>query len=453
MNKENKKKKIMIAIIILSILAIILLIILMKKNYTKIDGEIYKRGYAPEGGQMNPNVHRVTNIADFYAVENCINKFLTYLTIDLNADSNTHDESDIKYTSDDFAKAMGIENQEDKNKSIYDLLDKTFIQKNQITTENLYHFINNREGNVAFEAEKMNVLEGDAVDTYSVYGRIYNVDTLETLEYIYYIVSIDKYKITFMIEPLKNIYKNIDEIILEKNIETIEENNTNGVQYENITDYDMALKHFTHYQINAIYNTEKEYEYIDKEYKEKKFGVIEGYKAYVTNNKEKISNSILESYQVEEDGENTRYICLDQNGNYYIFTETAVMDYTVILDTYTIDLPEFIEKYNGATEQQKVALNIDRFIQAINDGDYKYAYSCLADSYKQNNFRTQEEFEIYAKQSFYPISNLGFKDFNIQGELYTYSVILTNKQTGEQMNKTFIMQLGEGTEFVLSFDK
>ena len=450
MNKNNSKIIIIITIIFLSIIAIALLIILIKKSYVKVDGELYKIGYAPEGNQMSTEVHKVTNPVDFYAVSNCINKYLTYLSINLGDSNNI--VGDQKYASDNFATAMGIKTQEDKNKAIYDMLDSKFIEEKKVTTENLYSFINTRDGNIAFEAERINVLESEEVDTYSVYGKIYDIDTLETLDYAYYIVSIDKFKITFMIEPLKNTYKNLDEVVLESRVNQIEENNTNSVQYENLTDYDLALKHFTHYQTNSIYNTEKSYEFLNKEYREKKFGSIENYKAYIASNRENIANSILESYQIKQDGENTMYVCLDQNGNYYIFNETAVMEYTLILDTYTVDLPEIVNKYNAATEQQKVVYNIDKFITAINDNDYKYAYSCLADSYKNNNFKTQEEFETYAKENFYGYL-VQYNQFKTEGDYYTYSVILTNTATGQQISKTFICDLEEGTEFALSFNK
>ena len=129
------------------------------------------------------------------------------------------------------------------------------------------------------------------------------------------------------------------------------------------------------------------------------------------------------------------------------------MEYTLILDTYTIDLPEFLEKYNNSTDQQKVALNIDKFMQAINAKDYKYAYNCLADSFKNNYFKTQEEFENYAKENFYSSNNVEYNEFDTQGDVYTYSVILTDKETSEQKNKTFIVKLEEGTEFVLSFNR
>ena len=220
----------------------------------------------------------------------------------------------------------------------------------------------------------------------------------------------------------------------------------------NMSTHELLQIYFNNYKNAVLEEPEKAYNLLEKEYREKRFGSIEAYKLYIENNKEKITISAIDSYQVKQDGDNNRYICIDTEGNYYIFNETAVMDYTVILDTYTIDLPEFTEKYNTATEQQKVALNIDKFMQAINDKNYRYAYSCLADSYKNNNFKTLEEFEIYAKQNFYLSSRVGYKQFDILQEVYTYSVILTNEETGEQMNKTFIVQLGEGTEFVLSFN-
>ena len=92
-------------------------------------------------------------------------------------------------------------------------------------------------------------------------------------------------------------------------------------------------------------------------------------------------------------------------------------------------------------------------MRAINDRSYNYAYNCLADSFKNNYFKTQEEFETYVKSNFYESNSVTYNNFEKQGELYTYSVTITNKQTKEQKSKKFIMQLGEGTEFELSFDR
>lgn len=221
----------------------------------------------------------------------------------------------------------------------------------------------------------------------------------------------------------------------------------------NISTNELVQMYFNKYINNALQDIEQVYNLLNIEYREKKFGNIEEYKKYVENNKEMIIGNKLASYQTQKNGDNTRYICIDKNGKYYIFDETAIMEFTVILDAYTLDLPEFIEKYTSATEQQKVALNIEKFMQAINDKSYYYAYNCLADSYKNNYFKTQEEFENYVKENFYSNNTVGYNQFSQEGEVYTYSVVLTNKETGEQMNKTFIVKLEEGTDFVLSFNK
>ena len=39
------------------------------------------------------------------------------------------------------------------------------------------------------------------------------------------------------------------------------------------------------------------------------------------------------------------------------------------LDTYTIDLPEFVSKYNISSNEDKVLMNIQKVFDSINDKD------------------------------------------------------------------------------------
>jgi soluble lytic murein transglycosylase len=55
----------------------------------------------------------------------------------------------------------------------------------------------------------------------------------------------------------------------------------------------------------------------------------------------------LEKYLIKQRDGYTEYTLIDTYGNYYIFQETSPMQYTVVLDTYTIDIPEFVEKYSN----------------------------------------------------------------------------------------------------------
>ncbi len=68
------------------------------------------------------------------------------------------------------------------------------------------------------------------------------------------------------------------------------------------------------------------------------------------------------------------------------------MNYSVLLDMYTVELQEFTDKYNSAKGEEKVQYNLQLWFSAINDGDYSYAYSKLDQTYKNNNFPTQTDF-------------------------------------------------------------
>ena len=204
-----------------------------------------------------------------------------------------------------------------------------------------------------------------------------------------------------------------------------------------------------------IYNTQIAYNNLDANYKEKKFSSFDVFEKYVKNNIKKFFAISPDKYQKTVENNYTQYVLLDTAGNYYIFKETAPMKYTLILDTYTIDIPEFTKKYEASNDQQKVILNINKFMLAINDGDYKYAYNTLADNFKSSNFKTQQDFESYIKSSLFEKNKFDYEEFkNEASTYYTYKVKITNANGGSarEVNKTFIMVLEEGTDFKLSFN-
>ena len=173
------------------------------------------------------------------------------------------------------------------------------------------------------------------------------------------------------------------------------------------------------------------------------------------NNEEKYSKLRLDKYQISKEDDYIKYVCIDQNGNYYIFTqnEDDLVGYNIILDTYTIDLPEFIEKYNSVEENEKVLLNIQKIFLAINSGDYNYVYNKLDNTFKSNNFPTLSQFEEYAKQNFYANNKVSYGKYQKNGEVYVYNIQISDADNLQQaiIRKTFVMQLKEGTDFVMSF--
>ena len=141
----------------------------------------------------------------------------------------------------------------------------------------------------------------------------------------------------------------------------------------------------------------------------------------------------------------------DINNKYFIINEKKLLDYSILLDEYTIDIPQFIEKYNYSDIQNKVALNIDKFIKGINDKNYNYSYSILADSFKQNKFPSINLFEQAVKNEFFENCSIEYSVFNEQGNNYIYSVVLRDTNSNNTKNMIIVMKLGDETDFEMSY--
>ena len=130
------------------------------------------------------------------------------------------------------------------------------------------------------------------------------------------------------------------------------------------------------------------------------------------------------------------------------------MQFSVILDTHTLEWPEFLRAYSSANSQGRVALNIQRLIEAINHGDYRFAYTRLSGGFRQNNFTTLESFERSIRDTLPSRIRIEFGEFNREGNVYTYEVRLFERDNhnAPPVRKTFIMQLQDGTDFVYSFN-
>lgn len=234
--------------------------------------------------------------------------------------------------------------------------------------------------------------------------------------------------------------------------EEIKYNKYNEIPYAYINDQQLCNTYLTDYKKSMLNNKEEAYKKLDKDYREKRFGSLENFKNYIAKNEEKIYGIKLVKYEVKVGKNGNTYICIDQYGNYYIFNETSIMQYTVILDTFTVDLPEYKEKYNKAKPGEKVALCIDKFIKNINAENYTLAYNMLSQGFKNNYFKTLTSFENYVKQNFLGKDQIDFVELKNEAEVYIYKVTLSSNNNENKLEKSFNVKLGEGTNFEISFN-
>ncbi|MEE1530753.1 MAG: hypothetical protein UGE22_01875 [Clostridia bacterium] len=346
----------------------------------------------------------------------------------------------------------------ERKEKLINIISNKYVQKENITIDNVLEKV--KDANVQYSqnykviVNNMYVIkESINLESYLVDLTYCNLDANKNYE-IKLIVQIDIENLTFCIMPYKYIQKlGYDKLKLGDTCtiehEKIEKNQYNIYKMTPISKNSTAERYFNIFLENLKYDMQKSYELLDTQYKQNKFKNINEYIQYVQNNK--LQENAIKSYNVYTYDDYNQYVCIDNQNRYYIFNEKGIMNFTVILDTYTIDLPEFTEKYTKASDEEKVLLNIQKCFTAINDKDYRYVYNKLDNTFKANNFKTLADFEKYINANFFEKNKISASNARKQSEVYLYDIKISNIDGTSSITKTFVMQLKENTDFVMSF--
>ena len=435
-----KKKKLLIVIIcILIILTIIISIIVsnMKKEQERIE----------EVKNQNPtlsttlDLKKVNSEAEFFTVQECINKYF---------EAVNNKEAEI----------------------VYNLLNSDYKNKENLTNSNvLQNTYQLKNGFEKFMVKKVynREITYDQEYQYYIYGELLG-DNYKTIETIYIIANLDFTNMTFNISYPEKVDITSDEYL--SIIDDLLSDNTNefvnvsgdskeGIKSNSYNNFTMSINepkealnyYLENYVTMAVYYPEVAYNLLDSQYREERFENLQNYKKYILDNENILLNFTINEYNISEKDGYTQYTIIDTFENYYIFKVTDIMEYSLILDIYTVDLEEIGSKYDKFSVQEKVSINIQKITAAINDKNYKYIYSKLDDSFKNNNYKSLQEFENYMSSKFFGKLQVSFKDFASEGETYIYNIILrgTTASNNDEINMQIIMRLKENRDFLMSF--
>lgn len=372
---------------------------------------------------INPNAKPVTSATRFYTIEICIQRYF-----DAIANKNSTE--------------------------LFGILNSDYINSKQVTEENILNYVHKLANFSNFTALEMSVLEGTNTETYIVYGTILSRDQAGIGNDVFFIVDLGRHSNTFSITPLIEYdYNNIKQInIVNKDIE-IQKNGYNNFSYYKINDEDLIKKYISNYKINVIYNTRQSYYLLDKEYREKRFKNIDEYEQYIKDNIDTIRTSILNRYRVIQEDDIIRYDYIDNNENHYVLKETAVMQYTILLDDYTVLTQKEIDEYNKLNDAEKATYNARKFVKMINSRDYEKVYNILDKTFRNNNFKDLESFKKYILENTYKYNELVIKDSDDTIQEYNVLVCNLKNVNNEEESKpvTIIINLLEDTNFTMSF--
>lgn len=113
-----------------------------------------------------------------------------------------------------------------------------------------------------------------------------------------------------------------------------------------------------------------------------------------------------------------------------------------------------IEDLKDKDERTRMQQYCGKFIRYIEEKDYDKAYALLYPDFKNNYFKTVEDFEKYAQEKF-PSSLITVEYNNIerQGKYYIlFTTIKTPFDTNYSMDQKFILIENGFNDFQLSFD-
>lgn len=433
--KNIKYVAIALIVLLIIIIGVLITINLMQENENTGDktNEISENSIS--SNTINTSTQDEPNDNAFFTIENCVQTYYKYIY--------------SQYEGTNFDTMVeGISNEEEKKNAILSVLDTNYISENNINADNVLNLGEGINNYVKFAGTDYKVVSGQRIDTYAIVGKLY--ENMKEISSNGFIVRLDKENLAFSIEPVQ--VDNIDEIQITTNEIPIEANNFNTFTYENLSEDELVTKYFADYKRQVIGNANVAFEMLDTEYREKKFEDVTEFGKYISDRN--IQTAFLESYQINNYDEYTQYVCLDQYNNYYIFNVSNVMNYKVLLDIYTLDLPEFIERYNRANNGERAGLNLQRVFDAINNKDYEYVYNKLDDTFKENNFPTLNEFEEYITENFYNSNNVTYSNYKSSGGLHMYdaTIVDAENEKSSPITKTFIIKLLDGTDFTMSFN-
>ena len=342
---------------------------------------------------------------------------------------------------------------------MYELLDKYYIKETKSSKEEIIEALKQYYKNKEFIAKELETTDNEfQISSYFLDGILLEENQATNFQIM---VRIDYTNMSFSIIPFSDTLKRkiiVGEVDEMK--ENIEKNAYNIYSYTIVSDEAMMQKMFDLNKFELLHNREEAFAKLDETYKNKRFGDFETFNKYLDNVQSMLKYAKIVKYEINRYDDYIEYVCVDYNGFYYIFLENSVMNYKVRLDDYTIPTSRFLGKYNNETDENKAKICVDTFIQMINNQDYLNAYKALSTGFKNNYFKTQEDFEKYVQNNFYKINGYGIIKSDSEGDLYYFTVNLADHYTFEvdesglrkTISKTFIVKLGKGTDFELSFN-
>lgn len=370
-----------------------------------------------------------------------------------------YDYYNVKYCAEKYQESINelINNKNDENKlKLYQMLDEQYINAKDISENNIDSIFSNYQISNIYIDKILSTQLSDSVKAYVAKGKtITNNVTNDCV----IIIKLDFANNTFSVYPYEYVleegYNNL-EVGSNLNIQNVNSITVKGANvYEDQSNSveSIAILYYEKLKVDFLYDSEYLYSILDEEYRNKRFENYEDFTNYTDQVRDIISNGTVTKYSREYYDGYVQYLVIDSYDNRYIFNENSVLNYTVLLDDYTIETEDFKTKYASASVETKAITNVDKVMKMINSKDYRAIYNLLDETYKANNFATLDSFIQYINTAFYNVNYYTISNISEQGSYYLITVTCKENASASADTKEnrMIISIGEGTNFTMSF--
>ena len=197
-------KKIKILIVSIVVLILLIGIILFALKNGEQNGSRNSENNVEVVNEKPEDTRGEITTTSYYKLQGCISQYYDYV----------NKNNAAYYRVDENGKNVKSVDEEYITERIYNLLSENYINKNKITKNNVYTYVDNISENVIFNILDVKVIKNEKSYQYIVHGYIQTLQN-EFLKENFLIINLDETNNIFSVEPLLNKYNSFDEILVE----------------------------------------------------------------------------------------------------------------------------------------------------------------------------------------------------------------------------------------------
>lgn len=115
---------------------------------------------------------------------------------------------------------------------------------------------------------------------------------------------------------------------------------------------------------------------------------------------------------------------------------------------------DIISKLKDMSERQRMEFYFSEFMDYIENGKYQEAYNLLYPEFKENYFKTLDDFKKYVNKTYPEFVSFSYNDIERQGNIYVLMITVINPDLNKseaKKSQRIVIKENNFNDFVLSF--